>query len=411
MRTGDWIFLGPVFLRYWRKLPSRHLLYLAGRLRNENPHRHRGKLYVNSFFPPFPSVAFERFLDLVVERKRVPFSTYFAVTDSCPYKCPHCSYGHHKKGSIKTKEALEVIEQIKSLGTTIIGFTGGEPLLRDDIVELVEAVGDETFSIIFTTGHRLDGELAKRLSMAGLGCLMIGVESDDESEHDRTRGVKGSFKEALVSIRASLDAGLYTAISTVATHDKIASGALERLAELGQRCGVHELRVLEPAATGGWQGKGGEVLSAEESRQVADFHKRWNRRGRGPAVASFSYLESEEMFGCGAGFHHLFIDALGNVCPCDLTPLSFGNVMEEPLSEIWARMGDWFDLPRVGCFVKEICSQLGSSKDVLELPLAKAESAEMCRANKRGDKLPRVYQNLFRGRAGTNRELNREQSE
>jgi len=377
-------------------MPLSHMWYMAKRLRYENPHRHNNQVYINTFFPPVPSTAFDKFFNSVAKKKWVPFSIYFAVTDQCPYKCPHCSYGLHTKGRMDTNGALDVIAQIKSLGATIIGITGGEPLLRQDIVELVESIGDESSSIIFTTGYNLDEQLCSKFFRAGLGCLAIGIESPDGGEHDKTRGVEGSFQLALRAIQMSLEAGIYTAISTVATREKLLKGQVQQLAELATKYGVHEFRILEPIPTGGLQGRQEESLSAEESKRLADFHKQWNRKKKGPAVVCFSYLESDEMFGCGAGFHHLFVDAVGNVCPCDLTPLSFGNVTEEPLSEIWARMSQWFDRPRCGCFIKEICNKLGWGDGAVVLPLSEDQSIELCNAHRRNGKLPRIYKTLYR---------------
>jgi len=387
----------PVFIRCFGRLPVKHLLYMAKVLKWENPHYHNGKYYINTFFPPYPSKAFDRFLSAVIERKRIPYSTYFAVTDKCPFKCPHCSYGLRQKGAMDTRAALDTIRQIKSLGTITIGFTGGEPLLRDDIVELVNSAGDDTASILFTTGYRLDKELAAKLQNANLGCLMIGIESDNAEVHDNIRGVKGSFQQAVKAIELSIEAGLYTAISTVATKDKIRNGSIRRLAELADKSGVHEFRILEPIPTGSIFGHTDEILTEDEAKGLADFHKQWNCRNRGPAISSFSHLESDEMFGCGAGFHHLFVDAIGNVCPCDLTPLSFGNLSAEPLADIWQRMEQFFGLPRCGCFMKEICPQLcNSSKQIL--PFDTNKSLELCKSRRNDGKLPGIYQNLFKGR-------------
>jgi hypothetical protein len=103
------------------------------------------------------------------------------------------------------------------------------------------------------------------------------------------------------------------------------------------------------------------------------------------------------MFGCGAGYHHLFVDAVGNVCPCDLTPMAFGNVLEEGLGAIWERMGEHFGRPRCGCFMKEICQEVAERAAGGELPLALAQSEEICRGHKYEGGLPRVYENLFQG--------------
>lgn len=402
MKLCDWLKFAPVFWKCFGKLPARHLLYMAKQVRYENPHSVNGRVHINSFFPPYPSKAFDKFLEAVLNGWRVPFSTYFAITDKCPYHCPHCSYGKHIRGELGTEQAMEIIRQIKSIGTVTLGFTGGEPLMRKDIADLVRAAGDDTATVMFSTGCNLTADLAKKLFDAGLDCMTIGIESDDPQKHDTIREVKGSFNTAIQAIELSLNADLYTAISTIGSRDKLYNGTLERLAQLATERGVHEFRILEPIPTGSYSGQDSQILTAEESRQIAEFHKQWNRTGKGPAIAGFAHLESDAMFGCGAGFHHLFIDALGNVCPCDLTPLKLGNVLEEPLYDIWAKMSQWFDLPRCGCLMKKLCTETDVFEDAVQLPLCKEKSSQLCNRLQPDEKLPKVFENLFRHRKPAN---------
>lgn len=395
MLLYKWLIFAPVFAKCLFRLPLRHLIYMARQFRYENPHAVGGRTHINSFFPPYPSKAFDRFLEAVFNRWRVPFSAYFAVTDQCPYACPHCSYGKHIRGHLDTAKALEVIRQLKSIGTITIGFSGGEPLLRNDIVQLVNAAGGDTATVMFTTGYNLTTELARDLYNARLDCITIGIESDDSAKHDAIRGVKGSFDTALSAIDVSLAAGLYTAISTIAGRDKLNDGTLERLAQLAADWGVHEFRILEPIPTGRYSGENLEILTPDESRRLARFHKDWNKKGNGPAIACFAHLESDAMFGCGAGFHHLFIDALGNVCPCDLTPLKMGNCLDEPLCRIWTRMRQWFDLPRCGCLMKNLC-RMGAFENIDEFPLGRNRTEELCGQFEATRELPRIFANLFK---------------
>ena len=401
MRLRDWTTLAPLFWKCLGKLPTSHLLYLARQLTNEYPHRHNGKLYINAFFPPYPSGPFDTFLANTFQGKRVPYSVYFAVTDQCPFTCAHCSYGMHQRGRLTTEQALDVIRQIKCLSAATIGFTGGEPLMRDDIVELVRFAADELSTVLFTTGHRFTRERASQLRDAPLDTVMIGLESDDPAEHDAIRGTRGSFSEAVSGIDLSLDSGFHTAISTVATRQKIADGKVERMAELAARHGVHEFRVLEPVPTGLFHNQADQILSDAESTQLADFHKRWNRGNRRPAISAFSHLESDELFGCGAAFHHLFIDAVGNACPCDLTPLSFGNVLEEPLEDIWIKMGEFFSLPRCGCLMHDVCRHIPPLDGTTRLPLEPSASLRLCRRLPKASRLPEIYRRLFKDRRPT----------
>jgi MoaA/NifB/PqqE/SkfB family radical SAM enzyme len=191
-----------------------------------------------------------------------------------------------------------------------------------------------------------------------------------------------------------LDAGLYTAVSTIGTREKIATGDLDRLYDLAAGWGVGELRVLAPVASGGAAGCQSFMLWPEDRQALYDFHVRRNRAGAGPAVASFAYLESEDMFGCGAGYHHLFIDAAGEACPCDLTPLSMGNACREPLAEIWARMAQYFPRPRTRCLMGHVAAMLeqGDAK----LPLPRETSEEILAAIPRDGGLPGAYKRLLK---------------
>ena len=108
------------------------------------------------------------------------------------------------------------------------------------------------------------------------------------------------------------------------------------------------------------------------------------------------------MFGCGAGFHHLFIDAVGNVCPCDLTPLALGNVIDEPLVDIWIRMSEWFALPRCGCLARRLGTHSGAIRDAMQFPLCRTNSEALCRQAAHDGQLPEVFGRLFKGHTPTN---------
>ncbi|AQQ08284.1 Cyclic pyranopterin monophosphate synthase 1 [Sedimentisphaera cyanobacteriorum] len=384
------------FFRCLGRLPAKHLLYLARKLGSENPRLCGGKLWINTFFPPIPSPAFERFMDSVLARSRTPYSAYFAVTARCPHSCPHCSYAGRQTGELSTARALDIISQIDSLGCPVIGFTGGEPLLREDLPELIEAGSKNASAVLFTTAQGLTPKLAEKLKSAGLSSVMVGIESASRAEHNRLRGSEDSFPQAAEGIKTAKQAGLYAAASTMAFREKIRSGEIEKIARMCESLGAMELRILEPIPTGGICGDDSIILSEEESREMADFQKRWNKRKSGLAVCSFSHLESDEMFGCGAGYHHLFIDSAGNVNPCDLTPLSFGNALERPLSDIWKDMEQFFPLPRRGCFMKEAAGKGILPAAGSELPADPETSRSICRSIPRNGRLPKVYENYLK---------------
>jgi len=250
-----------MFARMVGRVPAGHLWYLWRRMRNERPHRFAGQARINSFFPPAPSQSFGRFCEHVIARRRVPISTYLAVTTRCPYHCDFCSLAGRPDSQPPTATMLDIIAQVKELGTAILGVTGGEPLLRDDLPELLAAAKPEMTTILFTTGAGLTADRAAQLAAAGCDCVTVGIEAAVAGAHDAVRGVAGSFASAEAAVEVCRRAGLYTAVSTIGTRQRLAGGELDRMYDLAAGWGVREFRLLAPVATGGWAGCEAFMLS------------------------------------------------------------------------------------------------------------------------------------------------------
>lgn len=388
------LMLARMFKRLSRRVPAAPLWYMFKRMSREKPHKFDGQIRINSLFPPYPSPAFDRFCAGVVCGHRFPISTYLGVTSACPCKCGHCSYAGRADEAMSKERLLDLVKQIGDLGTCSLGFTGGEPLVRQDLEELITAAGTEMATIVFTSGHGLTSQRAASLAKTPLACITVGIECTDAAKHDDIRQTSGSFKIACDAVRNAVDAGLYTAISTVAFRDKIESGELDKMYKMAEKMGAREFRVIAPVATGGMVGCTCDMLTDKDRQALRKFHINHNGRRKGPAVACFSYLESAEMFGCGAGYHHLYIDASGNVCPCDLTPLAFGNVNKEPLGSIWDRMGNHFTRPRSRCLMNQIAARISTGQP---LPLPPQQSETLCPPPPLDMPLPEVHRLLFRG--------------
>ncbi|MBN1290953.1 MAG: methyltransferase domain-containing protein, partial [Candidatus Latescibacteria bacterium] len=87
----------------------------------------------------------------------------------------------------------------------------------------------------------------------------------------------------------------------------------------------------------------------QDRKRILDYQSEIAQDEDLPILSSFSYLESADAFGCGAGITHLYIDGNGEVSPCNLVPMSFGTIKNESLHEILGNMGKHFRTPRTGC--------------------------------------------------------------
>jgi MoaA/NifB/PqqE/SkfB family radical SAM enzyme len=312
------------------------------------------KFIFSTWIPPAPSLAFDRMISAQVAAitgRRIPDQFSIAVMRACPNDCLHCS-APSRQGEILSQEAIEkAIYEALELGSYLITFDGGEPMLRKELPQMVQNVDQRAIGAAFTSGYGLTEEKARMLREAGLYAVRISIDSPHQAEHDRVRGRKGAFLDAISGIKNALAAGLLVDMFMVTSPANI--DHLEDAYALASDLGTHELSLYEIVAVGRWASHSDEVLTAEDVKRLEDFHKEKNRRP-GPRVTAFPYHLGAEMFGCFAGRRWIHIDASGNALPCAYMPLSFGNIKEKSLKEIWREMSryEWFK-GRHSCQMKD----------------------------------------------------------
>ncbi len=147
------------------------------------------------------------------------------VTRRCNLKCVHCyssSQNIKYSGELTTKEGKVLISDLAAFGCPVILFSGGEPLIREDLPELVQfAVNNGIRAVISTNGTLITEEKAR--IFAGIGLSYMGVSLDGTGEiHDRFRGVKGAFDAAVRGIRNCQDAGIKVGVRFTITGENSA---------------------------------------------------------------------------------------------------------------------------------------------------------------------------------------------
>lgn len=390
MKRANTFSLIKMFYPYLRKVPLNFLFFAFLKFRNERPHWFNDQIRVNSCFPPYPSISFDRFVDILINNQRKPHTINLAITSNCPYNCPHCSYGKRIKKELSTSEIINLIKEIKGLGTAILGITGGEPMLRPDLEKIISTASPELTTIVYTTGYNLNKKRAEKLFKAGVGWIIVGLESTNIKIQDEVRGKKGSLQNAINAINICKEAGIYTGINTIGSRKRIKNGELEEIYNLAYTLDVGEMRINFPTPTGNWAGQTDNILKKDELEYLKEFHIKKNKKNSGPVVTCLSYLESENLIGCNSGYQCLFIDSSGEVCPCDLTPLSFGNIKDKSLEEIWMGMEKYFPRPRQNCLMREISPQIRSDT----FPINPNDSKKLIPKINKNSPLPGIHKKL-----------------
>ena len=312
------------------------------------------KFIFSTWTPPAPSLAFDRMLSAQVAAmtfRPVPDQFSIAVMRACPNDCIHCSAPSRQGEILESAVIKKAISQALDMGSYLITFDGGEPMLRKDLPDLVSSVDERAIATTFTSGYHLTADLARQLLQAGLYAVRISIDSPFEKEHDRVRGREGAFSDAICGVRNALEAGLLVDLFMVTSPHNI--DHLEDAFSLAANLGVHELSLYEIVAVGRWATHEDEVLTSIDVLRLERFHKEKNRSD-GPRVSALPYLLGPEMFGCFAGRRWIHVDGAGEALPCAYMPLSFGNIKEKSLKDIWKEMTSyqWFQ-GRCSCQMKD----------------------------------------------------------
>jgi cyclic pyranopterin phosphate synthase len=166
-----------------------------------------------SLNPSSTAISHPRLTD---SHRRVIHDLRVSITDRCNYKCIYCRTGEvgAQYPELSIEEYLRLIKLFVGLGITKVRLTGGEPLLRRGLVELVRELAllrtlwDEPLDLALTTnGHLLEG-LATPLKAAGLHRVTVSMDAVDAPTFERITRIPGSFQTVLAGVRAARAAGL-----------------------------------------------------------------------------------------------------------------------------------------------------------------------------------------------------------
>jgi AdoMet-dependent heme synthase len=288
------------------------------------------QLYVRNHSPRAFFQAFS-FLVRKVTGQSPPIGAYIAITYRCQCRCPHC----YAPGSnsltlqeLSTKEILSILDQLKAIGTLQVVFTGGEPLLRPDIFELIayaHKIG--LLTRINTNAYRLDRTCVSKLKEAGLDQCGISIDHIDAESHDRFRSLPGLHARALQAFGYLREKGILRRMYVFTTHAKLAAG-LERFVEFGRKLKVNSCFLSIPYAVGSWEASYDEVLSEAEMAKLRRLQKEPSVTMEFPTPQTNCCVYNKTL---------LSINSTGNVSPCPAVPFSLGSIRDESLAAIWHR--------------------------------------------------------------------------
>ena len=270
------------------------------------------------------------------------------TTNACNMYCAHCyrDAGCKAEEELSTEEGKKLLSEIAKAGFKIMIFSGGEPLMRPDILELVKYASDLHMIPVFgTNGTLITLDMAKKLKEAGARAMGISLDSLDPKTHDTFRSFPGGGEGAVQGMKTCAAVGLPFQIHTTVMDWN--QGELEAMTDFAVEIGAkaHHFFFLVP--TGRAKTIEEESLRAEQyedvltrimkKQQEVDIELKPTCAPQFLRIADQLGYKTRFHRGCLAGLSYCIISPRGKVQPCAYLNMELGDVRETPFDEIWAK--------------------------------------------------------------------------
>jgi radical SAM protein len=328
-----------------------------------------------------------------IDFKERPFIAIWEVTQACDLACVHCrasAQPNRHPMELSTAEGKQLIDQIADLKVPVFVLTGGDPIKRPDLFELIGHARTMGVRVSLTPSATplLTREMVVRLKEAGLARLAVSMDGAGAETHDAFRGMVGSFARTLDAIRWANEIGLPVQINTTFSRRNIAE--IDAIVALMESLKITLWSVFFLVPTG--RGKLNDLLNADEFEQVfatiyrlsktasfdikateAQHYRRYLLQRRiAERKSGIEVVVTQERTadaigraprGLNDGKGFVFISHTGEVFPSGFMPLSAGNIRQQELAEIYCKSPLFLSLRDISklegkcgaCEFKEIC--------------------------------------------------------
>jgi len=280
------------------------------------------------------------------KREEKPEFIGWGITERCNLSCPHCYSFSTKsaKEELSTVECLEVVDKLVDLGVKIIGWTGGEPLLRKDLEALISYAKNKgkIVSGITTNGILLDEKRAKNLKEAGTSFIQISLDGSTPEKNKRMRdATESDFWKIIEAIRICKRFDIRIDLAMLLGKENLDDAP--NFIKLAEDEEVDSVRFCGFVPWGGGKNENVKtrLILSEKLEELKDFIEN-NLYSYSPVVMfdpAFGPLPPDYFFHpCVSGVKTFYLSSNGDVYPCTsliMKKFLVGNLRENSLEDLW----------------------------------------------------------------------------
>ena len=290
---------------------------------------------------------------------KAPRILAWEITRSCNLSCAHCraasEFGHYD-GELTLDEIKSVIDNIVTISNPILILTGGEPLMRPDIWDIIDYAHEKgAMPVVGTNATLITDDIARKLAEHKIPRISVSIDFATAAGHDTFRGEPGAFDASIRGIKLAKKYGVGVQINTTVTKQN--HKELPAIHDLAEDLGIDAFHIFMLVPTG----RGSDLLEYEltpdESEEVLTwaYHRqktsplhfkptdsphyyriiRQLAKEEGREVTAAEYGLDAMTRGCLGGITFGFISHVGDIQPCGYFDMQLGNVKRKPFADIW----------------------------------------------------------------------------
>lgn len=353
---GDLSFKGFILL-------LKRLLLFVSRVQHNKFVKINGKTRLGLYVPGFPSQAFytacQKFSQF---SEKMPCSTVLlSITSACPYNCNYCYQKLDKGKDVEIETLIGTVRKLQEMGIAFFNIEGGEPFLVYDRLKRLCTVIDARSEIwINSTGAGMTRERLVELKEMDVTAIMFSLHSPDADVFNKFMGNNSAWDAMEAGVRMCHDAGLAVAFNTCLMRDDFYNGTFEQIMEAVGDFKACLIQIIKPKSAGGWLEKGDIEFTPEDLAYIKARVNQYNLQEEFsgyPSISAQIIEEDKAVFGCTAGgIDRFYINAKGDLQPCEFLNISFGNIAVDKFEDIYQKMRSCFAWGG-DCYLCESCSK------------------------------------------------------